>query len=309
MSKLLAKIFGSRNDRTLKSMRKVVDKINQIEPQFSKLSNNELQQKTVEFKERVQKGESLENILPEAFSVVREASLRVNGMRHFDVQLIGAMVLNDGKIAEMRTGEGKTLTATLAAYLNALKGKSVHVITVNDYLAKRDCETNKELFEFLGLSVAVNTSELTPPEKKEAYNADITYGTNNEFGFDYLRDNMTFNPEEKVQRDLFFAIVDEVDSILIDEARTPLIISGPAEDSSEMYESIDKLIPLLKKQDKEDSQEYRGDGHYTVDEKSKQAYLTENGQIYIEELLIKNELMKESESLYSPNNISLLHHA
>ncbi|ASK77918.1 preprotein translocase subunit SecA [Paraphotobacterium marinum] len=308
MSKLLAKIFGSRNDRTLKSMRKVVDKINQIEPQFSKLSNNELQQKTLEFKKRVQKGESLEDILPEAFSVVREASLRVNGMRHFDVQLIGAMVLNDGKIAEMRTGEGKTLTATLAAYLNALKGKSVHVITVNDYLAKRDCETNKELFEFLGLSVAVNTSELTPPEKKEAYNADITYGTNNEFGFDYLRDNMTFNPEEKVQRDLFFAIVDEVDSILIDEARTPLIISGPAEDSSAMYESIDKLIPSLKKQDKEDSQEYRGDGHYTVDEKSKQAYLTENGQIYIEELLIKNELMKESESLYSPNNISLLHH-
>jgi preprotein translocase subunit SecA len=229
-------------------------------------------------------------------------------MRHFDVQLIGGMVLNAGQIAEMRTGEGKTLTATLPAYLNALPSKGVHVVTVNDYLAKRDAETNRPLFEFLGMTVGVNVPNMAPPEKKEAYQADILYGTNNEFGFDYLRDNMAFRAEDRVQRERFFAVVDEVDSILIDEARTPLIISGPAEDSSELYTRINTLIPSLERQDKEDSEEYRGEGHYTMDEKSKQVHLTENGQEFVEELMVKNELMEEGDTLYSPTNISLLHH-
>lgn len=239
---------------------------------------------------------------------MREASKRVFGMRHFDVQLIGGMVLHGGQIAEMRTGEGKTLTATLAAYLNALPGKGVHIVTVNDYLAKRDAETNRPLFEFLGMTVGVNIPNMPQPAKKEAYQADILYGTNNEFGFDYLRDNMAFRPEDRVQRARFFAVVDEVDSILIDEARTPLIISGPAEDSSDLYIRINKLIPLLQKQDKEDSEEYRGDGHFTVDEKSKQVHLTETGQEFVEELLVKNGMMQEGDTLYSPANISLLHH-
>ncbi|CSB90908.1 preprotein translocase subunit SecA [Vibrio cholerae] len=246
--------------------------------------------------------------MPEAFATVREASKRVFGMRHFDVQLIGGMVLHGGQIAEMRTGEGKTLTATLAAYLNALPGKGVHIVTVNDYLAKRDAETNRPLFEFLGMTVGVNIPNMPQPAKKEAYQADILYGTNNEFGFDYLRDNMAFRPEDRVQRARFFAVVDEVDSILIDEARTPLIISGPAEDSSDLYIRINKLIPLLQKQDKEDSEEYRGDGHFTVDEKSKQVHLTETGQEFVEELLVKNGMMQEGDTLYSPANISLLHH-
>lgn len=253
-------------------------------------------------------GETLDKLLPEAFATVREASKRVYGMRHFDVQLIGGMVLNAGQIAEMRTGEGKTLTATLPAYLNALPGKGVHIVTVNDYLAKRDAETNRPLFEFLGMTVGVNVPNMPPQEKKEAYQADILYGTNNEFGFDYLRDNMAFRPEDRVQHHRFFAVVDEVDSILIDEARTPLIISGPAEDSSDLYTRINTLIPLLQKQDQEDSEEYRGDGHYTVDEKSKQVYLTETGQEFVEELMIKNGLMEEGDTLYSPTNISLLHH-
>ncbi|WP_047048530.1 preprotein translocase subunit SecA [Vibrio mexicanus] len=308
IAKLLTKVFGSRNDRTLRRLRKIVKEINNYEPQFEALSDEELKAKTVEFRERLEKGESLDNLLPEAFATVREASKRVYGMRHFDVQLIGGMVLNAGQIAEMRTGEGKTLTATLPAYLNALPGKGVHVVTVNDYLAKRDAETNRPLFEFLGMSVGVNVPNMPPQEKKEAYQADILYGTNNEFGFDYLRDNMAFRSEDRVQRARFFAIVDEVDSILIDEARTPLIISGPAEDSSELYTRINTLIPHLKRQEQEDSEEYRGDGHYTLDEKSKQVHLTETGQEFVEELMIKNGLMEEGDTLYSPTNISLLHH-
>ena len=308
ITKLLTKVIGSRNDRTLRRLRKIVKEINNFEPTFEALSDEELKAKTVEFRERLEKGETLDKLLPEAFATVREASKRVYGMRHFDVQLIGGMVLNAGQIAEMRTGEGKTLTATLPAYLNALAGKGVHIVTVNDYLAKRDAETNRPLFEFLGMTVGVNVPNMPPQEKKEAYQADILYGTNNEFGFDYLRDNMAFRSEDRVQRERFFAVVDEVDSILIDEARTPLIISGPAEDSSELYTRINLLIPHLKKQDKEDSEEYRGDGHYTVDEKSKQVYLTETGQEYVEELLVKNGLMEEGDTLYSPTNISMLHH-
>ncbi|MCE9843564.1 preprotein translocase subunit SecA [Vibrio alginolyticus] len=308
ITKLLTKVIGSRNDRTLRRLRKIVKEINNYEPTFEALSDEGLKAKTVEFRERLEKGETLDKLLPEAFATVREASKRVYGMRHFDVQLIGGMVLNAGQIAEMRTGEGKTLTATLPAYLNALAGKGVHIVTVNDYLAKRDAETNRPLFEFLGMTVGVNVPNMPPQEKKEAYQADILYGTNNEFGFDYLRDNMAFRSEDRVQRDRFFAVVDEVDSILIDEARTPLIISGPAEDSSELYTRINLLIPHLKKQDKEDSEEYRGDGHYTVDEKSKQVYLTETGQEYVEELLVKNGLMEEGDTLYSPANISMLHH-
>ncbi|SEG12730.1 preprotein translocase subunit SecA [Vibrio hangzhouensis] len=308
ITNLLTKVIGSRNDRTLRRLRKIVKQINNYEPQFEALSDEELKAKTVEFRERLDKGEDLDQLLPEAFATVREASKRVFGMRHFDVQLIGGMVLNSGQIAEMRTGEGKTLTATLPAYLNALPGKGVHIVTVNDYLAKRDAETNRALFEFLGMTVGVNVPNMHPQEKKEAYQADILYGTNNEFGFDYLRDNMAFRVEDRVQRERFFAVVDEVDSILIDEARTPLIISGPAEDSSDLYTRINTLIPHLEKQDQEDSEEYRGDGHYTVDEKSKQVHLTETGQEFVEELLVKNGLMEEGDTLYSPTNISLLHH-
>ncbi|MCG7488735.1 preprotein translocase subunit SecA [Vibrio sp. Of14-4] len=308
ITKLLTKVIGSRNDRTLRRLRKIVKEINNYEPGFEALSDEELKAKTVEFRQRLEQGETLDGLLPEAFATVREASKRVFGMRHFDVQLIGGMVLNAGQIAEMRTGEGKTLTATLPAYLNALAGKGVHVVTVNDYLAKRDAETNRPLFEFLGMTVGVNIPNMPPQEKKQAYLADILYGTNNEFGFDYLRDNMAFRSEDRVQRERFFAVVDEVDSILIDEARTPLIISGPAEDSSELYTRINTLIPHLEKQDQEDSEEYRGDGHYTVDEKSKQVHLTETGQEYVEELMIKNGLMEEGDTLYSPTNISLLHH-
>ncbi|ASU22988.1 preprotein translocase subunit SecA [Vibrio qinghaiensis] len=308
ITKLLTKVIGSRNDRTLRRLKKIVKEINSYEPTFEALTDEELKAKTVEFRQRLEQGETLDQLLPEAFATVREASKRVYGMRHFDVQLIGGMVLNAGQIAEMRTGEGKTLTATLPAYLNALPGKGVHIVTVNDYLAKRDAETNRPLFEFLGMTVGINVPNMPPQEKKLSYQADILYGTNNEFGFDYLRDNMAFRKEDRVQRERFFAVVDEVDSILIDEARTPLIISGPAEDSSELYIRINTLIPLLQKQDKEDSEEYRGDGHYTVDEKSKQVHLTETGQEFVEELMVKNGLMEEGDTLYSPANISLLHH-
>lgn len=308
IGKLITSVIGSRNDRTLRRLRKIVKVINNFEPEFEKLSDEELKAKTIEFRERLAQGESLDALMPEAFATVREASKRVFGMRHFDVQLIGAMVLNNGQIAEMRTGEGKTLTATLAAYLNALPQKGVHVITVNDYLASRDAETNRPLFEFLGMTVGVNIANMMPPEKQAAYACDILYGTNNEFGFDYLRDNMAFRKEDRVQRERFFAVVDEVDSILIDEARTPLIISGPAEDSSDLYIKVNKLIPSLELQDEEDSEEYRGTGHYTLDEKAKQVYLTETGQEYVEELLIQNGLMEEGDTLYSPANISLLHH-
>ena len=289
-------------------MRKVVAQINQLEPEFEKLTDDELKAKTDEFRERLKKGEKEEDILPEAFATVREASKRVFGMRHFDVQLIGGMVLNDRCIAEMRTGEGKTLTATLPAYLNALSGKGVHVVTVNDYLAQRDAENNRPLFEFLGLSVGINLPNMAPPAKREAYNADITYGTNNEFGFDYLRDNMAFSPEERVQRKLHYALVDEVDSILIDEARTPLIISGPAEDSSELYIKMNKVIPHLVPQEKEDSDTFQGEGDYSVDEKTRQVNITERGLVKIEGLLAEAGMMKEGESLYSPANIMLMHH-
>ncbi|WP_372768373.1 preprotein translocase subunit SecA [Pseudoalteromonas sp.] len=308
IANLLTKIFGSRNDRIIKNLRKTVEQINGLEQQYEALSDEELKAKTAEFRERYDNGETLDSFLAEAFAVVREASKRVYGMRHFDVQLIGGMVLHQGKISEMRTGEGKTLTATLPAYLHGLTGKGVHVITVNDYLAKRDAETNRALFEFLGLTVGCNVPGMMPQQKKVAYAADITYGTNNEFGFDYLRDNMAFSPEERVQRPLYYAVVDEVDSILIDEARTPLIISGPAEDSSELYQQIDKLVPQLEQQEKEDEEGVEGDGDFTIDEKSKQVHLTERGQVRVEEILTELGLIEDGDSLYSANNITLLSH-
>ena len=306
--KLLTKVFGSRNERVLKSMRKRVEKINALEPDIEALTDDKLKAKTTEFKDRIASGTQLDDILEEAFAVVREASKRVFGMRHFDVQLIGGMVLNERCIAEMRTGEGKTLTATLPAYLNALTGKGVHVVTVNDYLAQRDAENNRPLFEFLGLTVGINLPNMPAHIKREAYNADITYGTNNEYGFDYLRDNMVFTRDARVQRPLHYALVDEVDSILIDEARTPLIISGQAEDSSDRYISVDKIIPYLTRQEKEDSDQFQGDGDFSIDEKSRQVNLTERGLVKVEELLIKQGIMKGDESLYAPSNIVLMHH-
>lgn len=312
--KLLTKMFGSRNDRLIKQMTKEVKKINALEPILEALSDEELKAKTSEFKERLSNGETLNSILPEAFAVVREASKRVFGMRHFDVQMIGGMVLNDGKIAEMRTGEGKTLTASLPSYLNALTGNGVHVITVNDYLATRDADWSRPLFEFLGLTVGCNIAGMLPKNKQAAYQADITYGTNNEFGFDYLRDNMVFSPEERTQKKLSFAIIDEVDSILIDEARTPLIISGQAEDSSELYKSINTIVPVLEVQSEEDKDEDTGqsegfvEGDFTIDEKAKQIYLTERGQIRIEEIMCEKGLLQEGDTLFSASNITLLHH-
>ncbi len=303
VTNLIKKLFGSRNERLLKQMRKVVAEINALEDSVVTLSDDELKAKTEEFRQRVTDGASLDSLLPEAFAVVREAGQRALGMRHFDVQLIGGMVLHDGKIAEMRTGEGKTLVATLAAYLNALSGKGVHVVTVNDYLAQRDADWMGKLYNFLGLSVGVIVSGQDPASKKAAYEADITYGTNNEFGFDYLRDNMAFRAEDRMQRGLNFAIVDEVDSILIDEARTPLIISGPIEDRSDLYGRMNEFIPLLEKQEEED-----GPGDYSVDEKNKQAFLTEQGHQKIEDLLLENGLLQEGESLYDTAHISLMHH-
>ncbi|HEY5715475.1 MAG TPA: DEAD/DEAH box helicase, partial [Psychromonas sp.] len=308
ITQLITKIIGSRNDRYLKKLRKVVNEINKLEPQIQALSDAELKAKTVEFKERIASGESLDDILIEAFAVVRNASERVFGMRHFDVQLIGGMILNDNKIAEMRTGEGKTLTATLPAYLNALTGKGVHVITVNDYLARRDAEWNAKLFEFLGITVGINISGMSAEEKRAAYAADITYGTNNEFGFDYLRDNMAFEAQQRVMRPLHYAIIDEVDSILIDEARTPLIISGPTDGDATLYSELNTVIPMLTKQDKEDTEEYIGEGDFTVDEKSKQVLLTERGQERVERILQERGLLDENQSLYSAASISLLHH-
>ncbi|NQZ86780.1 MAG: preprotein translocase subunit SecA [Colwellia sp.] len=312
--KLMTKMFGSRNDRLLKQMNKEVMKINALEPVMEALSDEELKAKTAEFKERLAKEESLSSILPEAFAVVREASKRVFGMRHFDVQMIGGMVLNDGKIAEMRTGEGKTLTATLPSYLNGLTGKGVHVITVNDYLATRDADWCRPLFVFLDMTVGCNIAGLSSAEKQAAYNADVTYGTNNEFGFDYLRDNMAFSPEERTQKPLNFAVIDEVDSILIDEARTPLIISGQAEDSSELYRQINIVVPTLVLQSEEDKDKDTGqskdfvEGDFTIDEKSKQIYLTERGQIRIEEIMNEKDLIQDGDSLFSATNITLLHH-
>jgi preprotein translocase subunit SecA len=306
--KIFTKLFGSRNDRFLKKLEKQVQQINALEAEYEALSDDQLKQKTEEFKKLLAEGSSLDDILPQAFATVREASKRVFGMRHFDVQLMGGMVLHQGKISEMRTGEGKTLTATLPAYLNALSGDGVHVITVNDYLARRDAQTNAPLFSFLGMTVGVNVPGMAHPDKQQAYQADITYGTNNEFGFDYLRDNMAFSPQDRVQRDQAFAIIDEVDSILIDEARTPLIISGPAEDSSELYKQINVLVPQLVKQDKEDEEGAHGDGHFTVDEKARQVYLTEEGQIKVEDMLREHGLIQQHDTLFSAANITLLHH-
>lgn len=303
LNRIFTNILGSRNQRVLRRYWKSVEKINALEPQLSALSDEALRAKTNEFRSRLAQGETLESLLVEAFAVVREASKRVLNMRHFDVQLIGGMVLNGGNIAEMRTGEGKTLMSTLSAYLNALPAKGMHIVTVNDYLAKRDAEWMRPLYEFLGLTVAVNLHGMSPADKQTAYRADITYGTNNEFGFDYLRDNMVFKMEDKVQRGQFYAIVDEVDSILIDEARTPLIISGAAEESIDLYITINDIIPKLTKQaDKE------GPGDYTLDEKSKQAFLSEEGHQHIEDLLTAAGLLREGESLYDAQNIVLMHH-
>jgi preprotein translocase subunit SecA len=289
-------------------MSKEVTKINALETVLEALSDEELKAKTTEFKERFSQGETLEKLLPEAFAVVREGSKRVFGMRHFDVQMLGGMVLNQGKIAEMRTGEGKTLTATLPSYLNALSSKGVHVITVNDYLATRDADWSRPLFEFLGMTVGCNIAGLATQDKQNAYQADVTYGTNNEFGFDYLRDNMVFAPQERSQKPLHFAIIDEVDSILIDEARTPLIISGQAEDSSVLYKTINTIVPSLKLQDEEDKEGEESTGDFTVDEKAKQVYLTELGQINIEKIMVEKELLTEGDTLFSASNITLLHH-
>ena len=299
----LKKIFGSRNERVIKRLGKTVKKINAFEDDFISINEVDFPDKTNEFRKRVADGESLDSILPEAFALVREAGKRVLNMRHFDVQLIGGMVLHNGNIAEMRTGEGKTLVATLAAYLNSLSGEGVHIITVNDYLAKRDAEWMGQLYNFLGLSTGVIISGLSMDQRKSAYSCDITYGTNNEFGFDYLRDNMSFSTEGKVQRKLNFAIVDEVDSILIDEARTPLIISGAVDDKTELYLKINELIPSLVLQEKED-----GPGDFTLDEKSKQAYFTEAGHDNIERLLREKNIIKEGQGLYDPVNMGVLHH-
>lgn len=313
MINIFSKIIGTRNERILRMLWKNVKKINELEPAIHALTDSELRAKTAEFKERLQKGAGINDILPEAFAVVREASLRTMGMRHFDVQLIGGMVLHSGKISEMRTGEGKTLSATLAAYLNALSGRGVHIVTVNDYLAKRDAEWMRPIYEFLGLSVAYNLANMSNPQKKAAYQADVVYGTNNEFGFDYLRDNMVYNLEDRVQRSLHYAIVDEVDSILIDEARTPLIISGQAEASSDLYLQMKELMPHLQQQKMQEDQkeedipeEQRGD--YYLDEKNRQAHLTERGHEKIETLLLQNGLLQPGTSLYDPAHINLMHY-
>jgi len=308
----LTQLFGSRNDRLLKQYRKTVARINDLEAQFEKLSEDELRGKTQEFKDRIAKGESLDDLLPEAFAVVREGSKRIMKMRHFDVQLLGGMALHFGKISEMRTGEGKTLTATLPVYLNALTGKGVHVVTVNDYLANRDAQWMGRLYNYLGLTVGINLPQMPREEKQAAYQADITYGTNNEYGFDYLRDNMVYETRDRVQRGLNFAIVDEVDSILIDEARTPLIISGQAEDHTELYLAMKKVVPLLTRQEGEaDPRTGEGitkPGDFTVDEKTHQVFLTEDGHEKAEQLLSEFKLLPEGASLYDPANITLMHH-
>ncbi|MBP0630220.1 MULTISPECIES: preprotein translocase subunit SecA [unclassified Cupriavidus] len=308
---LLKKVFGSRNERLIKQYRRTVAQINALEPKFEQLSDDDLRGMTETFRQRHAGGESLEALLPEAFAVCREASKRVMKMRHFDVQLIGGMVLNDNKIAEMRTGEGKTLTATLAVYLNAITGNGVHVVTVNDYLAQRDAEWMGRLYNYLGLSVGVNLSQMAHDEKQAAYNADITYGTNNEFGFDYLRDNMVYDPSQRVQRPLNYAIVDEVDSILIDEARTPLIISGQAENQTDLYQRMNGIPKLLERQigeEKADGTGVEKPGDYYVDEKGHQVYLTEAGHEKAEVILSQQGLIGEGESLYAPQNITLMHH-
>ena len=305
---LLKKLFGSKNEREVKRMLKTVQLVNAFEEQMVALSDEQLRAKTEEFKARIAKGETLDKLLPEAFAVAREAGKRVMGMRHFDVQLIGGMTLHEGMIAEMRTGEGKTLVATLGVYLNALSGKGVHVVTVNDYLARRDANWMRPLYEYLGLTVGVVTPFQPPEEKRAAYACDITYGTNNEFGFDYLRDNMAFSMDEKFQRELNFAVIDEVDSILIDEARTPLIISGQAEDSSRLYTEINKLIPRLEQHIEEVEGVVTKEGHFTIDEKTRQVELNESGHQFVEDMLTQIGLLAEGESLYSAHNLGLLTH-
>jgi preprotein translocase subunit SecA len=301
--KILNTFFGSRNDRLLNEYSKKITLINELEPQVKKLKDSDFKIKTKELKRRVKDGEKLEDLIVEVFAHAREASIRTLGMRHFDVQLMGGMALNDGKISEMRTGEGKTLVATLAVYLNSLTEDGAHVVTVNDYLAKRDAEWMGKLYNFLGLSVGVNLSRMNPKDKRAAYEADVTYGTNNEFGFDYLRDNMVYSKEERVQRPLTYAVVDEVDSILIDEARTPLVISGQAEDKIDLYSKIDKVVPLLKRQEKEDSK-----GDFWVDEKAHQVILSDIGHENTEVILVKLGILTKGSNLYDPNNINLIHH-
>ena len=293
---------------TIKKLNKVVKQINALEPKYKALQDQDFKELTVKFKERLKNGETLLSMLPDVFAAVREASWRTLGLRPFDVQLMGGIVLNDNQIAEMKTGEGKTLTALLPCYLNALTGRGVHVVTVNDYLARRDALWSRPFYEFMGMTVGCNIPGMSPEEKRAAYACDVTYGTNNEFGFDYLRDNMAYTKEQRVQRPLYYALVDEVDSVLIDEARTPLIISGAAENSSELYRQIDSIIPLLKQQDKEDTEDYHGDGHFTLDLKLRQAYLTERGQLYIEQLLRERGLLRGNDPLFSSSNIVLLHH-
>ena len=309
LNKLITKIVGSRNERLVKKMGKDVHKINDLEESTKALSDAELTAKTIEFRQRHADGESLDSLLPEAFALVREASWRTMGLRHYDVQLVGGMVLHQGEIAEMKTGEGKTLMATLAVYLNTLSGKSAHVVTVNDYLARRDAEWMTPIYTALGLTVGIVIPGMTPAAKRAAYACDVAYATNNELGFDYLRDNMAFSSDQKVQRDRNFAIVDEVDSILIDEARTPLIISGPADETPQLYVRINQLIPNLYKAEilSEEEGEY-GEGDFTIDEKQKQVYLTEDGMANVEKLMVKSGLLKENDSLYDAQNLNLVHH-
>ncbi len=305
---IVTKIIGSSNQRTVRKLSKIVKGINALESKYQSLKNEDFKDLTEQFKQRVANGETLEALLPEVFAVAREAAKRSLGLRPFDVQLMGGIVLNANRIAEMKTGEGKTLTALLPCYLNALSGKGVHVVTVNDYLARRDSDWSRPFYTLLGMTVGVNIPGMNPEEKRVAYACDVTYGTNNEFGFDYLRDNMAYSLEQKVQRELNYALVDEVDSVLIDEARTPLIISGAAENSSKLYQAVDKLIPGLIFQEKEDTETYTGEGDYTLDLKIKQAYLTERGQIKIENSLVNAGLLKEGDKLFSSENITLLHH-
>ena len=305
---IVTKIIGSSNQRTVRKLSKIVKGINALESKYQSLKSEDFKDLTEQFKQRVANGETLEALLPEVFAVAREAAKRSLGLRPFDVQLMGGIVLNANRIAEMKTGEGKTLTALLPCYLNALSGKGVHVVTVNDYLARRDSDWSRPFYTLLGMTVGVNIPGMNPEEKRAAYACDVTYGTNNEFGFDYLRDNMAYSLEQKVQRELNYALVDEVDSVLIDEARTPLIISGAAENSSKLYQAVDKLIPGLIFQEKEDTETYTGEGDYTLDLKIKQAYLTERGQIKIENSLVNAGLLKEGDKLFSSENITLLHH-
>ena len=308
ITSIVTKIIGSSNQRTIKRLSKIVKQINALEPKYEALKDEEFKDLTVQFRNEIEGGATLETILPEVFAAVREAAKRTLGLRPFDVQLMGGMVLNSNQIAEMKTGEGKTLTALMPCYLNAISGKGVHVVTVNDYLARRDADWSRPFYEFMGMTVGCNIPGLDAEAKRQAYACDVTYGTNNEFGFDYLRDNMAYAPEQRVQRPLNYALVDEVDSVLIDEARTPLIISGPAEHSSALYRKIDGIIPKLELQEKEDTEDYTGDGHFTVDLKIRQAYLTERGQLYVEDLLRELGLLKENDSLFSSTNIVLLHH-